>query len=213
MKSQTTVVLCALVACMWAATNTDASAQARGVVAGSRLEEVCGAGRAARTEPADVVIAARELFADQVKLVHVIRGLLGVMFFAGLALSFINVIMRFVFLEPIQWAEESLAHWLVWSVCIGSFLVTLERQHLSMDLLVNRMPGRIRTMLLGLGSLAIAGVAVLMVVESASVLKLMLQFDQRTMAAGIPMAIPYSGVALGFALMVVALLIPRPPKP
>lgn len=147
------------------------------------------------------------------KLVRFIRGLLGVMFFAGLALSFVNVIMRFVLLEPIQWAEETLAHWLVWTVCVGSFLVTLDRQHLNMDLLVNRMPGRIRAVILGLGTLAIAGVALVMVVESVSVLKLMLQFDQRTMAAGIPVAIPYSGVALGFALMIVAILMRRPPKP
>jgi len=146
-------------------------------------------------------------------IVRFIRALLGVMFFAGLALSFVNVIMRFVLLEPIQWAEETLAHWLVWTVCVGSFLVTLDRQHLNMDLLVNRMPGRIRAVIVGLGTLAIAGVALVMVVESAIVLKLMLQFDQRTMAAGIPVAIPYSGVALGFALMIVAILMRRPPKP
>jgi TRAP-type C4-dicarboxylate transport system permease small subunit len=131
---------------------------------------------------------------------------LGVLFFAGLGLSFVNVIMRFVLLQPIQWAEELLGHWLVWSVCVGSFLVTWERQHLSMDLLVNWMPVPIRRALLALGSLAVGGVAVLMTVESAAVLKMMAQFNQRTMAAGIPVAIPYSGIALGFALMALAVV-------
>lgn len=129
------------------------------------------------------------------------------LFFAGLGLSFVNVIMRFVLLQPIQWAEEVLGHWLVWSVCVGSFLVTWDRQHLSMDLLVSRMPARIRRVLLGLASLAVAGVALLMAVESGTVLKMMLQFDQRTMAAGIPVAIPYSGIALGFGLMFLAVIV------
>lgn len=140
------------------------------------------------------------------KLTSLVHGVLGVLFFAGLGLSFVNVVMRFVLLHPIQWAEEVLGHWLVWSVCVGSFLVTWERQHLSMDLLVNQMPGRIRRAVLALGSLAVAAVAVLMTVQSATVLTMMAQFNQRTMAAGIPVAIPYSGITLGFALMVLAVL-------
>jgi TRAP-type C4-dicarboxylate transport system permease small subunit len=140
------------------------------------------------------------------KMTGLVRGALGVLFFAGLGLSVVNVVMRFVLLQPIQWAEEVLGHWLVWSVCIGSFLVTSERQHLCMDLVVNRMPAPVRRRLVGLASAAVAAIAVLMAVESAIVLKMMMQFGQRTMAAGIPVAIPYTGITFGFALMALAVL-------
>jgi C4-dicarboxylate transporter DctQ subunit len=58
----------------------------------------------------------------------------GALAFASLLL-FTNVVLRYVFLAPISWAEELTLYTMVWIVFIGSSVAIRTRGHIAIDLL------------------------------------------------------------------------------
>lgn len=58
----------------------------------------------------------------------------GALAFATLLL-FVNVVLRYVFLAPISWAEELTLYVMVWIVFIGSSVAIRTRGHIAIDLL------------------------------------------------------------------------------
>lgn len=57
----------------------------------------------------------------------------------------INVIMRYVAKSPIQWCEEVVTSLFVWTVFIGSAYAYRKHAHLGVDIVVNRLNGKVRT--------------------------------------------------------------------
>lgn len=51
------------------------------------------------------------------------------------ALLFVNVVLRYVFLSPLNWAEEATLYLLVWIVFIGGSIAIRTRGHMAIDLL------------------------------------------------------------------------------
>lgn len=51
------------------------------------------------------------------------------------ALLFVNVILRYVFLSPFNWAEETTLYLMVWIVFIGGSIAIRTRGHMAIDLL------------------------------------------------------------------------------
>ncbi len=51
------------------------------------------------------------------------------------ALLFVNVILRYVFLSPISWAEEVTLYVMVWIVFVGGSVAIRTRGHIAIDLL------------------------------------------------------------------------------
>ena len=68
-------------------------------------------------------------------ILPVIQLFLGLLLIASVFLIVANATGRYVFLAPIIWAEEVLGYVLVWTVYLGSVLVTWDGGHLKMDLL------------------------------------------------------------------------------
>ena len=56
-----------------------------------------------------------------------------------------NVIMRYFFNTPIHWAEEVVTSLFVWTVFIGSAYAYRKHSHLGVDILVNILPNKVRT--------------------------------------------------------------------
>ena len=56
-----------------------------------------------------------------------------------------NVIMRYFFNSPIRWAEEVVTSLFVWTVFIGSSYAYRKHSHLGVDILVNIMPKKMRS--------------------------------------------------------------------
>ena len=71
-----------------------------------------------------------------------IRAVLGTLILAGVALNFANVVGRYVFFQPIIWAEEVLVFIMIWCVMLGATVVTWENQHLRMDAVYHLTPPR-----------------------------------------------------------------------
>jgi len=66
--------------------------------------------------------------------------------FIGLAMAFpslllfVNVVLRYVFLAPISWAEELSIYVIIWIVFVGGSAIVRRRGHLAIDLLPKALP-------------------------------------------------------------------------
>jgi TRAP-type C4-dicarboxylate transport system permease small subunit len=105
------------------------------------------------------------------------------------------------------WADEVLLFTMVWGIALGLYAVTLRGGHLAMDLVVQRLPGRLQH----LAQVLVATVSFVLigyvVVQSRAFIQTVDAVDMRSMAAQIPMSIPHTGVLVGFLLMMLALVV------
>ncbi len=65
----------------------------------------------------------------------------GIMLFSSLLL-FVNVVMRYLFLAPIFWAEELARYLMVWLIFLGAGEVVAGEGHISINLMTRILGGR-----------------------------------------------------------------------
>jgi TRAP-type C4-dicarboxylate transport system permease small subunit len=135
------------------------------------------------------------------RLARLVSWLAALLLICALAINFSNVVGRYVFDQPIGWAEEAMGFLQIGLVLIAASLVTRKNAHLRMDAVEHLMPPRIRRWLdVGAGALTVA-VALVVVAMSWRIVAGMLENDTRTVVLEIPLAIPYSAFFFGFALI------------
>jgi C4-dicarboxylate transporter, DctQ subunit len=135
------------------------------------------------------------------------RYILGSLMLVGVAISFTNVVARYLFGHALFWAEEVLVFIAIWGVFIGVAAAAYERAHLHMDLFSSAFKGRTRLALnvaLVLTLLACCG---FMMVQSWKVVTLFYQGGSLSVSAGVPKWIPHAAILVGFALTAIAVLL------
>jgi TRAP-type C4-dicarboxylate transport system permease small subunit len=143
-------------------------------------------------------------------LVAGVRVIVGAAIFVSIAINFANIAGRYLFSEPVIWAEEILSYLMVWSVFLGAVLVTWEGRHIKMDLISARMRPPASRILNAITVAVFAAVCAFMVFQSWTVVSMAREIDQRSVAAEIPMALAHAGVLLGFVGMLLAVLLRLP---
>ena len=140
-------------------------------------------------------------------LISVPRAIIGCMILVGILINVANVIGRYMFLEPIIWAEEIMIYIMVWAVFIGAILVTFDGQHLKMDVFSVMMPSPYKEIINCIALLAFLLVCVFVIPNNWIVVELMFNNDQRSVVAEVPMVIPHFALLAGFVLMFIALIV------
>jgi len=140
------------------------------------------------------------------RLAFWIERTLAIAFMAAVALSFINVVGRYVLGQTFIWADEVQIYVMIWMAFLGAVVVSWRRMHLRMDLLVNMLPARLRqwVSLLELATMITLSAVVLFL--SGEYAYSMFIFNRLSDVAQVPMWIPHSGVALGFGLILLIAL-------
>lgn len=69
------------------------------------------------------------------------------LFMVTLTLVIINVISRYVFRTGISWSEEFATGCFVWTAFVGSAACYKRRQHIGVDILVNKFPVKIQNVI------------------------------------------------------------------
>jgi TRAP-type C4-dicarboxylate transport system permease small subunit len=139
-----------------------------------------------------------------VKIPHVLCGML---LLAAIAINVVNVIGRYVFSRPVDWAEEVLIYMIVWAVFISLGSVTYQGLHLRMDLLVLNVKGWFRTFLGGLTATLMVGCSVFMMIQTFGILRFYLGSGETSMGAKVPLLYPHTALLVGFAGLAAAALI------
>lgn len=127
-------------------------------------------------------------------------GLIGV-FLTALVLNLGNALLRSAFQTSVLWADEVQQFSLVWLAFLGAALATAQDNHLRVDVLRNRLKGRVRQLVSGFEALLLPALCGFAAVHSARYVEQMASLGARSEMAGLPMWLPHASVTLGFGLM------------
>ena len=134
-------------------------------------------------------------------LLAVIRVLSGVMLVASVALNFANVIGRYFFSVSIPWAEEAMLFLMVGCVFLGNGVVAWSGRQIRMDIIISRLPPKIREALDLFSELVLIATTVTIVIFAWPVIRDLAAFDQRSQAGDFPLVVPQALVPIGLAIM------------
>jgi len=130
-----------------------------------------------------------------------VRAFLGLLLLAMVLMNVANAAGRYIFQKAIPGSDEVLIFAMVWLVFVGACLVTLDRGHLSFDMLpraLGQYGGRI---LHSVTCLAISLLTGYVAIQSWAVLTKLLLIGQKSMATEIPMVIPHAAVLISLSLI------------
>lgn len=139
-----------------------------------------------------------------IKMPHVAGGIL---FLIAAALNIINVIARYVFSNPIFWAEEILIFIIIWGVFLVAGSITYRGGHLNMDLIYSTMSPPWKRAV----NIAIALTLIVCTAYTAmqSWKVVMLHYRNHGVTAGtdIPLVFPHLALLFGFIFMALAAMV------
>lgn len=141
----------------------------------------------------------------KITLGTVISNLDAIVTGATLALATIivnaNVLMRYFFKSPLYWAEEVATGLFVWTVFVGSAYAYRRHAHLGVDILVNALPGKLRSIVKFI--IQILELLVLVMLTYVSVLYLTNTWDKLSNTLRIPSWYVACAVPLGFGISLI----------
>jgi len=132
---------------------------------------------------------------------------LGGLMLAGVAISFANVVARYVFGNALFWAEEVLVFMMIWGVLLGTASAAYQREHLDMDLVSGSLSHRWTIALNAAMVLVLLACCAFMVWQSWQVVYLFFTSGAVSVAAGVPKWIAHSALLAGFTLTALAVLV------
>jgi TRAP-type C4-dicarboxylate transport system permease small subunit len=135
------------------------------------------------------------------------RAAVGVIILVAIAINFANIVGRYVFLEPLDWAEEVLVFLVIWGVCLGGSAVTYDNRHLDMDLFSSAFPARLRAVFEILKLVAMVGFCGFTAANAWTIVRIMAGNGQVSITAGVPMTVPYASFVVGFCLIAVSAVV------
>lgn len=120
-------------------------------------------------------------------------------------LVFANVVMRYVFNQSIFWVEEFTQIQMIWVAYLGAGLALREGRHVAVDMLQDVLPSPLRKAIRTFIALAMALFLLALIVLGVQIAEF--TWSQETPAMGLPAGLPYLGIPLGAAAMLLHLLI------
>ena len=73
-------------------------------------------------------------------LTHILNGLVGISFLAMVILTCWQVFTRYILQNPSSWSEELVSYLFAWMSLLGASLITSERGHMNIPVIVEKMP-------------------------------------------------------------------------
>jgi TRAP-type C4-dicarboxylate transport system permease small subunit len=132
------------------------------------------------------------------------RALIGLILLLAIAINFANIVGRYLFSAPLDWAEEILSFLVVWGVGLGASAVTYDRRHLAMDVLSESFAPRIRKALDVFTLVVLVAFSSFACIQAWKIVAVMARNGQVSITAGIPMTVPYAAFVAGFGLIALA---------
>ena len=131
---------------------------------------------------------------------------LAVLFAAMVLVTFVQVVLRYVFNSGFLWAVEFTSFTFAWLILLGISYGIKHRAHLGVDAFVRLFPERTRRIFGLLAVLACLVYAVLMLAGAWEYVSKLYLLGIEAVDLPIPRWIPYSALVVGMELMIVRLL-------
>jgi C4-dicarboxylate transporter DctQ subunit len=124
---------------------------------------------------------------------------------ASLATIVYSVVRRYVFNAPVAWSDELVGYLLVASVMLAAAESLLGGEHISVDIVTERLAPRGRWVAFLFGLVAVAATAILLAVEGVGTVRFSLMVGQRSNGElALPLWMPQSLVPIGALLLLAA---------
>jgi TRAP-type C4-dicarboxylate transport system permease small subunit len=117
---------------------------------------------------------------------------------------FVQVVLRYVFLSPVRWAEELTRYLMVWISCLGSAYAVRKAMHVNFSFIFNLLPRSVKPWVNFFGYLLTLVFFVVCLVQGA--LLAFSEWIQKSPALRVPMTIPLSAIPIGFGIMIMFVL-------
>ena len=137
---------------------------------------------------------------ETILAVKTVNFVIVVMFTIMASAVFIQVVFRYIIHQPIYWSEELPRFLLIWLTFLGSVMAMKNQSHLSITLVINRLPVRIRAGVQFVANILVI-VFILIMVWGGIVLT-RLTMPNRTAALQMPTGLFYLAAPVGGVLMI-----------
>jgi len=134
----------------------------------------------------------------EVRLMRLLRGMIGCLMLLAVSLNCANVVGRYVFLKPCVWAEEVMQFMHLWIVMLGATILTSQGAHLKMDAVYLLVAPQVRRVLDIVANVLGVLVSLALVVSATQIIQMLATNDQRSVIARVPMALVYAVIPLSF---------------
>ncbi|MGE5164175.1 MAG: TRAP transporter small permease [Sphingobacteriales bacterium] len=139
--------------------------------------------------------------------IRVPHVLVGALFLIAAAINIVNVIARYIFSDPIFWAEEVQIFIVIWTVFLVAGSITYRGAHLNMDLIYSGMSAFWKRVINLAIALTLIACTVFTAMQSWKVLVLHYHNHSVTAGTDIPLVIPHAAVLFGFSFMALAAVV------
>ncbi len=137
-------------------------------------------------------------------IVRLVRWFIIVIFAIMIAVTFAQVVSRYVLLAPLAWSEELARYCFVWIVFLGATLGLEQGVHIGVDILTTLLPLTLQRWLQRLNEVLILAFTLVIIAASLPVIEAnRLQYSP---AMGFQMAKVYLAIPLGMAVMALLIL-------
>ncbi len=137
-------------------------------------------------------------------IVRLVRWLIVAIFALMIAVTFAQVVSRYVLLAPLAWSEELARYCFVWIVFLGATLGLERGVHIGVDILTTLLPVALQRWLQRLNEVLILAFTLVIITASLPVIEAnRLQYSP---AMGFQMAKVYLAIPLGMAIMALLVL-------
>ena len=138
-----------------------------------------------------------------VRVGTVAEWVFGILLLAVVAINVVNASGRYIFSYRVVGADELMVYTIILVVMGGAVLALARGEHISVNLVPSYARGRWRPAVLVLHDLTALAAAGYTAAASWAYVTKIARLGTRSMALGIPMAIPHAAVLAGFAGMTV----------
>ena len=117
----------------------------------------------------------------------------------GVLLAFVNVVARYVFDKSFTWASELTIYLFLWSIFFGVVYCFKEDAHISINILLEKIPKKGAKVLMILSSTITLVFLISVAYYGYEYLKLVIELDERSIDLEISMWIPYLVIPIAFS--------------
>ena len=143
-------------------------------------------------------------FIDRITFVGAVMG--GVFTAVMTVIVTYSVVVRYIFNRPIGWSEEISIYFMIWAIFLGTAYALKEDSHISVDLLMQRLPGRVKPWFLLFHYVVGLAFLSLLFYKAIGMVNLSHMLNSRSIALDLPLILPQLAVPVGSAMLILQLL-------
>jgi TRAP-type transport system small permease protein len=128
----------------------------------------------------------------------VVGGIVCAMLAITTVIIFLQVLFRYVLMQPLSWTEETARFLFIWVALLGAALSFKDRSHFTITMLVDSFPTRMKLAMQVMVAVGTTWLLGILIREGLFVAGL--NHIQESPAVGIPMSVPYMAIPVGAGL-------------